>query len=184
VIRFFPFRRVIRTFPGRLASVTRWLLVVAGCTGLELVQPVLAAEAATEISTPTEAPTAPAVPIKTDGPAAELASGTVLYPTGESAGVVAPRPGSAGITSTGWVIAGVVLIGGGLWVWLQRRRLTGTGVTRKLINVEETRSLGNRQFLVVASCDGRRLLLGVSPGRIATLADLDDLAPTATEISV
>jgi flagellar protein FliO/FliZ len=42
---------------------------------------------------------------------------------------------------------------------------------RKL-NVAETRMLGNRQFLVVAEYEGRRMLLGVCPGRIELLSDL------------
>jgi flagellar protein FliO/FliZ len=44
--------------------------------------------------------------------------------------------------------------------------------TRKL-NVAETRMLGNRQFLVVAEYEGRRMLLGVCPGRIELLSELD-----------
>lgn len=42
---------------------------------------------------------------------------------------------------------------------------------RKL-NVAETRMLGNRQFLVVAEYEGRKMLLGVCPGRIELLSDL------------
>ncbi len=45
--------------------------------------------------------------------------------------------------------------------------------TRKL-NVAETRMLGNRQFLVVAEYEGRKMLLGVCPGRIELLSDLGD----------
>jgi flagellar protein FliO/FliZ len=42
---------------------------------------------------------------------------------------------------------------------------------RKL-NVAETRMLGNRQFLVVAEYEGRKMLLGVCPGRIELISDL------------
>ena len=42
---------------------------------------------------------------------------------------------------------------------------------RKL-TVSETRMLGNRQFLVVAEYEGRRMLLGVCPGRIELLSEL------------
>ena len=38
--------------------------------------------------------------------------------------------------------------------------------------VEETRSLGNRQYLVVASYEGKKFLLGVCPGRINLLSAL------------
>jgi flagellar protein FliO/FliZ len=50
------------------------------------------------------------------------------------------------------------------------------GVGRAIV-VEETRSLGNRQYLVIAACDGRRFLLGVTPGRIELVASLDDRKP-------
>lgn len=42
---------------------------------------------------------------------------------------------------------------------------------RKL-NIAETRMLGNRQFLVVAEYENRKLLLGVCPGRIDYLCTL------------
>lgn len=42
---------------------------------------------------------------------------------------------------------------------------------RKL-NISETRMLGNRQFLVVAEYQDRRVLLGVCPGRIEYLCAL------------
>ncbi len=42
---------------------------------------------------------------------------------------------------------------------------------RKLI-ISETRMLGNRQFLVVAEYEGKKMLLGVCPGRIDYLTPL------------
>ncbi len=42
---------------------------------------------------------------------------------------------------------------------------------RKL-QISETRMLGNRQFLVVAEYEGRKMLLGVCPGRIDYLSTL------------
>ena len=42
---------------------------------------------------------------------------------------------------------------------------------RKLV-ISETRTLGNRQFLVVAEYEGRKMLLGVCPGRIDYLSTL------------
>ena len=55
---------------------------------------------------------------------------------------------------------------------------------RKL-NVSETRILGNRQFLVVAEYEGRKMLLGVCPGRIELISDLGVTAdePFATRLS-
>ncbi|HEX4666423.1 MAG TPA: flagellar biosynthetic protein FliO [Chthoniobacterales bacterium] len=49
---------------------------------------------------------------------------------------------------------------------------------RKL-SVAETRMLGNRQFLVVAEYEGRRMLLGVCPGRIELLSELGAQAEEA-----
>ncbi len=42
---------------------------------------------------------------------------------------------------------------------------------RKL-NIAETRMLGNRQFLVVAEYEDRKMLIGVCPGRIDYLCTL------------
>jgi flagellar protein FliO/FliZ len=42
---------------------------------------------------------------------------------------------------------------------------------RKLV-ISETRTLGNRQFLIVAEYENRKMLLGVCPGRIDYLATL------------
>jgi flagellar protein FliO/FliZ len=40
------------------------------------------------------------------------------------------------------------------------------------LQIEETRSLGNRQYLVVAVYEGQKLLLGVTPGQIQLLTPL------------
>ena len=42
---------------------------------------------------------------------------------------------------------------------------------RKLV-ISETRTLGNRQFLIVAEYENRKMLLGVCPGRIDYLSTL------------
>lgn len=42
---------------------------------------------------------------------------------------------------------------------------------RKLV-ISETRTLGNRQFLVVAEYENRKMLLGICPGRIDYLSTL------------
>ena len=51
---------------------------------------------------------------------------------------------------------------------LRFKPLTLTGL------VEETRALGNRQYLVVASYEGKKFLLGVCPGQINLLSPLGD----------
>ncbi|MEI6872466.1 MAG: flagellar biosynthetic protein FliO [Verrucomicrobiota bacterium] len=53
----------------------------------------------------------------------------------------------------------------------------GSKAVRKL-RIEETKSVGHRQYLLVAEYEGRRFLLGVCPGRIEYLSGLDsDVAP-------
>ncbi|MCE9612523.1 MAG: flagellar biosynthetic protein FliO [Chthoniobacter sp.] len=67
----------------------------------------------------------------------------------------------------------LVVIGGGYYLLrngaaIFQPKLKGD---RKL-NISETRMLGNRQFLVVAQYEDRRVLLGVCPGRIDYLCSL------------
>jgi flagellar protein FliO/FliZ len=67
----------------------------------------------------------------------------------------------------------VALLLGGLYftrsgISLLPRKARGD---RKLV-ISETRSLGNRQFLIVAEYEGRKMLLGVCPGRIDYLSTL------------
>jgi flagellar protein FliO/FliZ len=96
---------------------------------------------------------------------------TMLYPAGgPTAGGLAPTTPTA--TSATWVFVLLVgLVAGAVWYW--RRHKPGTPGRRGTIQIEDTRALGNRQFLVVASCDGRRFLLGVASGGIQMLSHLD-----------
>jgi flagellar protein FliO/FliZ len=131
------------------SSLVRWLTVVVGCVVLETTQLMHAAE-----------------PL----PAAR-AGETLLYPAG---GPTPPgaAPATPAGTSATWVF--VVLVGvtaGAVWFW--RRRQPSKPGRRGNIQIEDTRALGNRQFLVVASCDGRRFLLGVAAGGIQMLSTLD-----------
>jgi len=62
-----------------------------------------------------------------------------------------------------------------LGAWLLRGglgALHGGMKGERLLHIRETRGLGARQFLVVAEYDGRRMLLGVCPGRIEYLTGL------------
>ena len=56
---------------------------------------------------------------------------------------------------------------------------TGAPLSRdaRQLAIQETRSLGNRQYLVVASYEDKKFLLGVTPGRIEMLTPL--AAPAA-----
>ncbi len=141
-----------------LSSVTRWLLVVVGCAVLETAQPMIAAE-----------------PAAADrGPAADR----ILYPADNRP---APSPGQPAASSgVGPVWAFVLLVGLGAGVWWAWRRRNPVDAVRRRggIVIEDTRALGNRQFLVVAGVDGRRFLLGVAPGSIRLLSDLDSAPGT------
>jgi flagellar protein FliO/FliZ len=91
----------------------------------------------------------------------------------------APATGSpaehTGIGATGLIGAALAAAGGGWLIWSRRRsRVPGSGRSERLLSIAETRSLGNRQYLVVAAYGNRRFLLGVCPSRIDLLAPLDD----------
>lgn len=115
------------------------------------------------------------------GPSAPLTadSSTVLYPHGAAS--PHPAPPASGGWSGGMVGVLVVLLGagGGWMLWQRARGATlgrfgrGAPGAQSLI-VAETRSLGNRQFLVVAAYGEKKFLLGVCQGRIDMLAPLDD----------
>jgi flagellar protein FliO/FliZ len=117
---------------------------------------------------------------ETEAPAATRSADTVIYPQGSP-----DRPAAAGADgerggASKFFLAGAFMLAlGGGWLLLRRRGLPLTRATRteRLIAVEETKSLGNRQYLVVACCEGRRFLIGVTPGRIQLLSPLDDREP-------
>ena len=71
------------------------------------------------------------------------------------------------------LLLGVALAGVGGWLVWRNRRHPAAGRDQRALAVDETRSLGNRQYLVVASYAGRKFLIGVCPGRIDMLAPLD-----------
>jgi flagellar protein FliO/FliZ len=98
----------------------------------------------------------------------------VIYPRG-TAGADAPAQAAPGGSNASLILAGVLLAGaGGWWLWLKRRDGgRGLGGKAALLNIAETRSLGSRQYLVVADYDGKKFLLGVCPGSIEMLTPLD-----------
>lgn len=98
----------------------------------------------------------------------------VIYPRG-TAPADAPAQTSPGGSNSSLILAAALLLGaGGWWLWLKRRegvRNPGGKVSR--LNIAESRSLGSRQYLVVADYDGKKFLLGVCPGSIEMLTPLD-----------
>ena len=151
-------RCVKKSFPRtRLASdVTRWLTVVVfGCAVLETAQPMIAAESE-------------AAPLRSDA--------TVIYPKASSdhssSDIEAARHGGG----SSMMLGGALLLAmGGGWLLLKRRGMLPARAIRaeRKIVIEETRSLGNRQYLVVAGYEGRKFLLGVTTGQIQMLSRLD-----------
>ncbi len=74
-----------------------------------------------------------------------------------------------------WLFGAMALAAGGTW-WLWRSRAQAGPASRSghKLAIEETRSLGNRQYLVIAAWEGKKLLLGVTPGRIKLLCELSE----------
>jgi flagellar protein FliO/FliZ len=104
----------------------------------------------------------------------------VVYPA--AAGVTPsafPKDGSSGGFSPLMAVGVALCAGAGLWLWWRGRQGAPafSARTERRLVISETRSLGNRQFLVVAAYDDQRFLLGVCPGRIQLLAPLAATAP-------
>lgn len=104
---------------------------------------------------------------------------TVIFPKGSTSAPAAseqsaPLRPDAGVGSGPYVVVVLFLIAAGGWLlWKRRGGEIPFGTrTQKKLQVEESKSLGNRQFLVVASYEDKRFLLGVTSERIQLLADL------------
>ncbi|MBI2516371.1 MAG: flagellar biosynthetic protein FliO [Opitutae bacterium] len=101
----------------------------------------------------------------------------VIYPrnTDATPADAAPvgKPGS-GLNPLLLVLALGAAGAGGWLLWRQRTAPAGaTGREARKLAIAESRSLGNRQYLVVADYDGKKFLLGVCPGRIDLLSPLE-----------
>jgi flagellar protein FliO/FliZ len=98
----------------------------------------------------------------------------VIVP-GASRAAASPKAAGTSLGSMSLVL-GAALAGVGGWMVWRHRRTTPVGREFRALAVDETRSLGNRQYLVVASYEGKKFLLGVCPGRIDLLSPLDGTA--------
>jgi flagellar protein FliO/FliZ len=96
---------------------------------------------------------------------------TVIFPKATASTAPAAEPGSSAGFST--VVGALILAAGGVWFLLRSRAAkANTGTSMASLKIEETKPLGNRQFLVVASYEGQKFLLGVVPGRVDFLSAL------------
>lgn len=95
----------------------------------------------------------------------------IIVPGGGAKEGAPAAPGSASLNSVTLIVGLALAAVGGWLVWRNRRGMPAKSDLRSLA-VEETRSLGNRQYLVVASYEGKKFLLGVCPGRINLLSAL------------
>ena len=103
----------------------------------------------------------------------------VIFPSGTPKSETATMPKGGSLNSV-TLFVGLALAGVGGWlVWRNRRNPAG-GRLASALAVEETRPLGNRQYLVVASYEGKKFLLGVCPGQINMLAPLEEEADAGT----
>lgn len=120
------------------------------------------------------------------------AAAAIAAPTDENQIIVpnstagkASAPGGSGGAGTITFAAVILLAGAGGW-FLWRSRTTGIasslGKVQRQLVLEETRSLGNRQFLVVAGYQDKKFLLGVCPGKIELLAPLTASTPVAEKL--
>jgi len=96
---------------------------------------------------------------------------TVITP-GASRAEPPVKSATASLSSMSLVF-GLILAGAGGWIVWRNRRGVPVGRDLRSLAIDETRSLGNRQYLVVASYEGKKFLIGVCPGRIDMLSPLD-----------
>ena len=100
------------------------------------------------------------------------ADDNAIITPGASRAEAASQPAGASLGSM-TLILGVALAGAGGWLVWRNRRGTPIGREMRALAIDETRSLGNRQYLVVASYEGKKFLIGVCPGRIDLVSALD-----------
>jgi flagellar protein FliO/FliZ len=103
--------------------------------------------------------------------ASHAGDGQAIYSPGGVSSPVSPIHGDPGMGAV-TVVGTMLLACAGAWLLLKGRKLPFPGRVVKKLSIDETRSLGSRQYLVVASYEGKKMLLGVCPGRIDLLTPL------------
>jgi hypothetical protein len=97
-------------------------------------------------------------------------------PVSPATGNLKALDGGGTVSILGYVLTVLVLGAAGFTVLLRGGFFGvswGASKTARKLHIEESRMVGNRQHLMVAEYDGRRVLLGVSPGRIDFLCGLE-----------
>jgi len=88
-----------------------------------------------------------------------------------------PASGAGGlIQMLGYVVAIVMIVGAVVAFFLRSGGLLGFRLgakTNRKLQLQETWMLGHKQFLAVVEYEGRKMLLGVCPGRIDYLCPLE-----------
>ena len=104
------------------------------------------------------------------------AADDVIYPRNPAAASQPAETSRGGMNLITGLLAAACAGGAGWFYWRQRRLGGAVGFSRteRKLAIAETRSLGNRQHLVVADYEGKKFLLGVCPGRIDLLTPLND----------
>lgn len=94
---------------------------------------------------------------------------------------IAPTGGTGQLTM--YLALMIVLLGGGFYVMRNGFAfLKPKAKGPRKLEISETRMLGNRQFLIVAEYESRKMLIGVCPGRIDYLCTLSGTEPEFPQI--
>jgi flagellar biogenesis protein FliO len=116
----------------------------------------------------------PCVPLRALDPASDI----VLTPSAKTA--TAGKDSATGNASSELrgpallAVTAVILLGAYIFIRRTKNKLGRLSQSAQgAIEVCRTRSLGNKQFLVVVQVEGRRMLLGMGPTFITKLSDLE-----------
>jgi len=96
----------------------------------------------------------------------------IIFPSGSEKSGMPSAISSSGSFNFITILALLIIAAVGAWMFIRNRGNPGAGRDLRALSIDETRSLGNKQFLVVASYEDKKFLLGVCPGRIDLLAPL------------
>ena len=104
---------------------------------------------------------------------------SIIYPRNSEAGKTEnpAAPLTARVTAAEFWSSPLLLAGAAGWLFWRGRAAPGGAINVRKLAIAETKSLGNRQYLVVAAYENKKFLLSVCPGRIELLTPLDDSSP-------